>query len=225
MGYFNQSEEELWQMTFALFPSVKRANTMWVVGAHRFSEQDFLSRNFSCLDSLVLFEPIPDLAKELKERMAPLPWVKVIDKALSNVDGVKTLELTSNDYASASIFPMHRHSSFFPKIKVVDTIDVEVRKVSTILEVENLECPKILIMDTQGAEGNILQGIPQELLSSKVLLIYTEASWCQIYEDQYDLPSITREFLYESHRLVAYSPIVPEVPEHGNAVFINKQVY
>jgi len=223
MGYYNQSEEELWKMVTSLFPDVRRANSMWVVGAHRFDEYGILSWIFPQIDDLVLFEPIPSLAEGLRQKFTRLPWVKVIEKALYSMDGQASLILTNNDGASSSILKMGEHKRLFPSITEKGTIKIETRTFATVLAEEKLSCPKILILDTQGAEGSIIAAAPIELLN-QILLIYTETSLVDVYEKQWKLDDLA-DLLRYSHRLVAYTPITPEVPEHGNAVFVNKQVY
>lgn len=201
-------------------PISQEIRTLYQIGAHKFEEKALLHRIFSKLQKSVLFEPNPDLYIPLKQNQSTDPTVAVLPYAIADQDGETTFHVASNEGLSSSLLEFGTHEKTFPGVTFEKEIPVQVRKLSTAIKDHALPAPDFLFIDTQGAEYQVLQGISSEILQN-VKLIYVEASLEELYKGARLLDDL-KDLLQKQFWFMGYTPQEPRVPNHGNAMFVNK---
>lgn len=189
-----------------------------VVGAHRFQERRLIDRVFPHLQHIYLFEPLPQPLAALRAMEAQDRRIRVFPFAISDRDGTARFNVTSNDGESSSLLRFGTHGALFPAVQIEHCIDVTTRRLGTVILEHGLAPPDALLIDTQGAEYSVLSGIAPELMAH-VRVIYAEVSTEAVYESARLLPDIEK-LLAERFVSLGFAPLRPEVPMHGNAVFV-----
>lgn len=189
-----------------------------VVGAHRFDELPLINKLFPALRHIYVFEPLPGPLQALHERAAADRRIRVFPVAVSDRDGTADFHVTSNDGESSSLLPLGSHRELFPEVAVRQTIQVTTRRLDTLLAEQGLLPPDVVIIDVQGAELQVLQAFGPALLQ-QVRLIYSEVSTEQVYAGAGVLADI-EALLQPRFVNLGFAPINPQVPMHGNAVFV-----
>ncbi|MFK7755376.1 MAG: FkbM family methyltransferase [Flavobacteriales bacterium] len=112
------------------------------------------------------FEPIPHLAKSLKEKYMP----KVIIKSygLSNSTGEKTFTHVKN----AEAFSGFRERDYQNRNVDLDTITVQTTTLDHILKEEDLTQTTLIKIDVEGAELEVLEGAIETINRDKPLVIF-----------------------------------------------------
>ncbi|MDH5740469.1 MAG: FkbM family methyltransferase, partial [Nitrospira sp.] len=195
--------------------------TLYVGGAHRFQERALFDRLFPNLKHIYLFEPIPDLAANLRRFESLDPRVKVFSYALSDRNGTNEFFLTNNDGESSSLHRLGKHKEIFPHVREVSSIRVQCRTLDQVIEDHRLDEPDMLLLDVQGAEYQILTSLSVKL-KRRLLALYVEASLEEVYEGAKCLDDVVA-VLEPDHRLVSFAPLGPASPTHGNALFLKRQ--
>jgi FkbM family methyltransferase len=202
-------------------PVCEDIRILFVVGAFKFEEETLFNVIFPNLQRIILAEPIPYLAEALSRRFAGRKNIDVLPYAISDTDG-KTNFFVTNNLQSSSLLTMGHHSDLFQQVKKTQTIEVECRKISTVIEQHNIPAPDMLFIDAQGAELRILKAVPRNL-RRKIKLIYAEASTIELYVDSGTLSDIQQE-LAPAFLFAGYAPTHNDIPVHGNAIFVNQHV-
>lgn len=128
------------------------------VGTHRGQETgQFLAMS---PDKILLIEAIPYLAEALMKRYKKYSQIKVVSCAITNYNGRTKFNILSNDGMSSSLLPLKIHAKIYPRITKVKEIEVECRRLDTLLEEldENFSDYNFLDVDVQGAEHLVLEG-------------------------------------------------------------------
>ena len=198
-----------------------RLQVLAVIGAHRFQEARLIGRIFPHLRHIYLFEPLAGPLAALRALEANDRRIRVFPVAISDRDGTAQFHVTSNDGESSSLLAFGSHTSLFPEVRVAQSIEVQTRRLDTLISQEKLEAPDVLLIDVQGAEYQVLSGIAPELLA-KVRLIYAEVSTQRVYESEGLLPDVER-LLAPRFVNLGFAPLRPDVPMHGNAVFVSEE--
>jgi len=162
------------------------------IGAHKGQEVEQFLRLKP--NKILLIEAIPYLADELREKFSANSKIKVISCAISDYNGKAKFNIIADDGRCSSLFNLKAHLKLYPDIKKTDEIDVECKRLDTLLEEIN-ETPQhynYLNMDVQGAEYFALQGAAN--LLKHIDAIYTEISYVELYENYVLEPQLT-EFL------------------------------
>jgi FkbM family methyltransferase len=189
-----------------------------VIGAHRFEELPLVNRLFPSLKHIYLFEPQPGPLANLHRLAAGDSRINVFPFAVSDADGVASFNVASNDGESSSLLQLGTHSKLFPEVTMHGTIQVQTRRLDSVLSEHGLQGPDVMIIDVQGAEYLVLKSLPAALLD-RVRLIYTEVSTEAVYEAS-GLLSDVESLLSTRFLNVGFAALRPGVPMHGNAVFI-----
>ena len=200
----------------------RAVHTLYVGGAHRFQERALFDQLFPNLTTIYLFEPIPELAEYLRRFEALDPHVKVFPYALSNENGVREFFLTNNDGESSSLLRLGKHKEIFPHVHEVRTLGVPCRTLDRIIQEHGLHEPDMLLLDVQGAEFQILSALSAPL-KQRLMVLYVEASLEEVYAGAKCLEDL-KAILDADHHLVAFSPLGPTSPTHGNALFLNRRL-
>ena len=201
-------------------PMAAEIRTLCVGGAHRYQERQLFDRLFPNLERIYLFEPLPELARILKQVEAADARVRVFPYALSDQDGEQDFYITNNDGESSSLLRLGKHREIFPHVKTVGVTQVQCRTLDRVIHEAGLSMPDMLLLDVQGAEHRILSSLSPRL-KRHIRVLYVEASLDEVYEGARCLDDLTA-LLGEDHRLVSFAPLSPQSPTHGNALFVRR---
>jgi FkbM family methyltransferase len=127
-------------------------------------------------------EPLPEIAKQLRENMADCSRVKVLQTCLGNEDG--TIKIRQNSYSQASsILPMTAGADQGQaELKEIGEIEVPIARLDTLLKDEKLESPVLLKLDLQGYELEALKGATSVLSQCDYVLV--ETVFARVYEGE-----------------------------------------
>jgi len=189
-----------------------------VIGAHRFVELPLINRLFPALQRIYLFEPQAGPLAALAQLAQKDSRIRVFPVAVSERDGTAQFHITNNDGQSSSLLALGSHRELFPEVKVQRTIEVPTRRLDSVLTEHGLEPPDMLFIDVQGAEYRVLQSLPPALLA-KVRLIFSEVSTERVYETAGLLADV-EALLAPRFVNLGYTPQRPDVPVHGNVIFV-----
>ena len=116
--------------------------------------------------NVIWVEPIPSAYKKLCENIAPLTRQRAVQGLIGDTDDqVVTLNVSSNDGHSSSIFELGAHKEIWPEVSFVDRIEVRTVTLDTLQMREgwDLSLYGALVIDTQGADLMVLRGAMQTL--------------------------------------------------------------
>lgn len=70
--------------------------------------------------------------------------------------------ISNNDGASSSVYAIKEHEVIWPEVKMINQISLEQKTLPQVLQDENMSADDydILVLDVQGAELDVLKGIP-----------------------------------------------------------------
>ena len=199
-------------------PIARNVETLYVIGASRFEEQELLFRLFPGLAHAYVFEPVEELFLALRERFSSHPRIEVFPYAISDFDGRADFFVTS-DQASSCLLPLGRHQDLFPDVGPERTVRVESRRLETTIADHGLQPADMLFLDVPGAEYKILSSL-SSALRSRVSLIYTGASTEEPYVGGRTLYEL-RTVLGAEFSFAGYAPLTDATPTHGKALFVN----
>lgn len=192
---------------------------IYLIGAHRFQEHTMFLELFPNLEQIYLFEPMPDFARFLTAVTGSLGYVKVFQYAITDFDGTADFHVTNNT-ESSSLLKLGKHRDVYPDIHESLTINVQCRKLDTVIREHGLRPPDLLFIDVQGSEYKVITSISSAVLDG-VKLLYTEASTIEFYQGARNLNEI-RDYLQENFYFLGFSPQDNRVRNHGNALFLNR---
>jgi FkbM family methyltransferase len=142
---------------------LKRVNGVIHIGANQGQE----ARRYAKLDlNVIWIEPIPQIFEKLEERTARYPRQKAYRLLMTDTDGKDyTFHVSSNGGASSSIFELGLHSEMWPEVEYVDSIPMTGTTFARFAEREGIDLADYgaLILDTQGAELQVLEGCDERL--------------------------------------------------------------
>lgn len=142
---------------------LKRVNGVIHIGANQGQE----ARRYAKLDlNVIWIEPIPQIFEKLEERTARYPRQKAYRLLMTDTDGKEyTFHVSSNGGASSSIFELGLHSEMWPEVEYVDSIPMTGTTLARFAEREGIDLADYgaLILDTQGAELQVLEGCGERL--------------------------------------------------------------
>lgn len=194
---------------------------LYVIGAHRFDEKSLVDQLFPFLQTICVFEPLPEPRAVLEAMARCDPRLRVFPNAIADFDAPCEFQVTSNDGESSSLLKLGTHAIIFPHVTVLSTITVQARRLSTLIREHDLPPPDALIVDVQGAEYRVLSSIDGDTLAG-IRLIYTEVSTEAVYENSRTLAEV-EALLAPRFANLGYAPLTPDTPMHGNAVFVRKE--
>lgn len=122
---------------------------------------------------VISFEPLPDVAKRLREHLSDLERVRVVESALG--PQTDTIRFYRTDYS-------HSSSALQPTHSVSEEIEVPVGRLDDFLEDEPLEAPVLLKLDLQGYELAALQGAEATL--SRTTHVLLEVAFDETYREE-----------------------------------------
>ena len=195
-----------------------QVKTLCLIGAHRFEEKAGIEWIFPSLENIYLFEPLEGPRSALEKIAKEDPRVRVFPFAISETDGTAEFQVANNDGESSSLLKFGTHTDLFPHVAIERTIQVETRKLSTVIEANQLHHPDLLIVDVQGAEYQVLASLEDHLLQD-IRMIYTEVSKEPVYLGSRTFADV-EALLTTRFANMGYAPLTRRTPMHGNAVFV-----
>lgn len=127
-------------------------------------------------DSFVYcIEPVPQLFEKLKVKFSENQNIKIFQLAIDNYDGKSNLGLsapyhgpgTESSYACSSLYEFSDNISETwgnrPDFKMTEYVEVEVMKLSTFIEKENIEVIDYLHCDAQSSDLNVLKSLGDKI--------------------------------------------------------------
>jgi FkbM family methyltransferase len=153
------------------------------VGAHK-GETVARYKELFVDSTIYCFEPFPDSAEILRSRFSSDPSVLVCQKAVSDIDAIKTFFVNDND-ATNSLLPRTKDSRRYYS-KTADskyTVDVESVTIDEMMLQNDIDHINILKFDIQGGELMALKGAEKTLKENRVSVIYSETLFVPHYEN------------------------------------------
>lgn len=137
--------------------------------------------------TIIAFEPLPDIAEQMRSNLGDTEHVDVRTQALGRDDG--TVILRRNEYSQASsVLRLRSDAARSFKLQERDTVEVPVSRLDTALQGENLERPLLIKLDLQGYELEALHGAEQTLGGTSYVLV--EIALQPMYEGQPDFDDV-----------------------------------
>ena len=149
------------------------------IGANEGGEREKYARRGL---AVVWVEANPSVHRLLQENIEGQPNQIALNYLLTDRDGEPTtFHVASNQGASSSIFEFAGHKALWPKIDMVERIELTSATFATMAEREGLDLDRYdgLVIDTQGAELLVLQGMGDHL--RRFRLVIAEASDFEVY--------------------------------------------
>ena len=139
-------------------PVARKARGVVHVGANRGQERlAYAARGIE----VVWVEPIPEVFAELTRNIAGFPDQRAFRALVSDTDGTPVrFHVTDNGGRSSSIFELAEHRVVWPQVGLSHVIELETVTLPTLLAREKIDLTGFdaLVMDTQGAELQVLRG-------------------------------------------------------------------
>ncbi len=166
------------------------------IGAHKGETVDLLLNNFK-INKIYAFEPNKNLFSVLKKKFDKNNNVMMYNMGIGQKKEYKNLNIMV-DSSSSTFNNINRKSNYFKRkqrifnffFKNLEFIrsqqQIEVNKLSNIIDIQNINKVDLLKIDTEGYEYNVLKGIKNEDFK-KIKFIY--------FEHHYDL-MINKEYKY-----------------------------
>lgn len=151
------------------------------VGAHEAQEaSEYATRG---LEPVLWFEAVPSLVDRASERLKVFPNQKIHGGLLwSEPDQMKTLNLSSNDLGSSSVFQFHLHSASYPQVRMESQITLQTTTLDTVIPKYSDFTKGIsyLVIDVQGSELEVLKGSINAISNLDAIMV--EVSIRELYK-------------------------------------------
>lgn len=213
----NRVQGDRWRILRALsgWHGLEEVRIAWLAGAHLADEYGEVNRLCPNLQQIVLFEPHPELFKRLQMRFMSNRKVVLLPYALSDRNGESSFFICENEGLSSSLLqPLTNEDPL-----TVNTVQVPTRTMEEAAHQHRLVAPDFLILDIEGAEGQVLGSASAEF-KSHIQLLYTQTSKKPLYQDSRTLDDI-KGWLRQTHRFMGFAPERGCAAQKGHALFIS----
>ena len=172
------------------------------IGAHRGDTVAAYAKYFN--KSIIYgFEPCPESYDKLKIRFEDNPRIRIIPKAVSNINGTTDFNVNIAS-ATNSLLPIvdqaNKWTESASDLSLKNIVKVDVTKIDSFCNKENIKQIMILKMDIQGAELLALQGAEKMLSKKAIILLYLELLFVPVYIGQaeyYQICGLLSKFGYK----------------------------
>lgn len=132
------------------------------------------------------FEPIPELAEQIKGRFSGDRAVKVYPVALAESSGRRQFNINKSVDTSSLLRSRVEDtpSSYRSILSTSRIIDTELAAIDALCKSQSISSIDILKMDIQGGELSALRGATDMLANAAVKLIYSEVWFLPFYDNQ-----------------------------------------
>ena len=185
-------------------------------GAHVGSDSIELARIFpqSIIHS---FEPVPAIFSQLKQNTQQYSNIKSHQLALSNIEGIAKMYVSSGvSDASSSLLMPTGHLHDHPDVFFDDSIDIRTVSLDKWAEENNIPAVDFLWLDMQGFEFKMLEASGKILPTVKA--IHTEVSMRETYKNAILYNDFKIWLEAKGFRLVKEA--IPPGADMGNALFV-----
>ena len=159
--------------------------TILDVGANT-GQFTFAARQVFPAATIYAFEPLPACVATLRERMASDRAFTAFACAVGSEDGRITIHESASS-PSSSILPMtDAHTEAFPWTEGGRDIDVELRRLDSVLPELTMIAPVMLKVDVQGYSLEVLKGATATLQSCDLVLVETSIATLYAGESSFD---------------------------------------
>lgn len=158
----------------------------------------------------IVFEPLPEEAEKLRATIGRIPGGQVVERALAEVSGTRTLYVTAGSSCSSLREPDAEFLSAYtiaPLLNVVRRVDVDCVRYDELFAQGVVPMPDVVKIDVQGFEYEVLQGFGDLLYSC--LGVELEAHMYPIYKGQKLLADLVA-------LLAGYGLVLRQVRPTGN---------
>jgi FkbM family methyltransferase len=135
---------------------------MFDIGAHKGQSSIHKAKENTDLH-VYAFEPVPKLIKEIKSKIIDLNNYSIIPKAVSDYDGEAFFNIREEgDWGQGSLSDFtERVDAVWPdaKLKFTDKIKINVIRLDTFIEENNISRINYLHIDAQGQDLKVLRGL------------------------------------------------------------------
>ena len=210
---------DLYSIPKGLFKKYLPSNPVIVdCGSHVGSDSIDLGKIFPKAE-IHSFEPVPEIFQQLKINTSKYKNIHCYPLALGDIDGKTEMFVSSlGSDASSSLLKPASHLIDHPNVLFESRIQVDILKLDTWAQENNVKKVDLLWLDMQGFEYQMLKASNKILPSVKV--IHTEISTRETYEGVLTYNSF-RKWLEEQNFNVAIEAI-PEGTDMGNALFVRE---
>lgn len=192
---------------FPLCEHLKNSSNVLHIGGNTGQER-YIYEYFSINAAFV--EPIPDVFEQLTENLKNFDNQKAFNFLFWRSTG-ETLDLNiaNNNGSSSSLYDLDEHKILWPQVEFIDKISMKTISADEFIKQKYWGfIPDTIIMDTQGAELEILRGA--EKLLRYVKYIRVEAADFQSYKGGCALKDL-ESFLKKRNFIVRDKQVVKEV--------------
>jgi FkbM family methyltransferase len=168
------------------------------IGAHKGEEIEIYDE--LGIEDVVWIEANPKIFEILKGNILKFKKQKAFNFLISDVDNKEYVFYITNNGESSSILELDKHKTHHPHIHVTETINLNSKKIDTIIEENCLDMNQynFLNLDIQGAELMALKGFIENL--KYIDYIYTEVNSGEVYKNCAkieELDSFLKEYSFE----------------------------
>lgn len=157
-----------------------QASVVYDIGAHR-GDYSLVFAKAKNVDTVISFEPIPDVFEELRTRLAKFRHARCFNTALG--DATSTAAFYRNEHSSSSsLLPMKNlHKTLFPFTEREQQITVPIARLDDLVQELALPDPDLVKIDVQGFEDRVIAGGAKAIKACHVCVV--EVSLMPLYED------------------------------------------
>jgi FkbM family methyltransferase len=179
------------------------------VGANAGQFYEFLRERVGFTGRVISFEPIPELARTLRERASSDPDWTVYDFALGSEADMRTLHIASRSGWS-SLLEKHESptTDFADSVHVEQQVKVPVRTLDDVLETLEPDLSNAgvyLKIDAQGLDLEVMKGGEQSLRTIRGL--QTELELLPVYADAPSYLSVLEYLKDQSYEITGVFPV------------------
>lgn len=176
------------------------------VGA-RFGAVSRIYRQIFPTANIYAFEPFPESFKRLSETTSADNHIHCFNTAISDKSGEELLHVNKFTAANSTFRTAQSESVLNEICKTQDTLSVKAITINDFMNEKKIDQIDILKLDIQGGELKALKGAENLLKNGKIIMIYAEVSFINIYESQPLFHDVAK-FLYSfGYRIIdIYNP-------------------
>lgn len=218
-----QLEHNSAQLKIHSLLKANKVNTLIDIGA---SSGEFTSNVLLYNNGLraFLFEPVNKAFKDLHRKYASNKLIRLYNLAIGSQDG--EVQFNENDYYySSSILSMNEdHFAEFPQTTKFQTHSVRIAKLSSVVDIKDIQRPLMIKIDVQGYEREVISGAKNILTIADFLII--EVSYYELYSNQPlfdEIYNLLKElgFIYKGNLYQIYSSKSSKVLQ-ADALFVRE---
>jgi FkbM family methyltransferase len=179
-----------------VFP--REYGTVIDVGANRGQFAVFALHRFPHAQ-LLCFEPLVEAHQKLTKLVGGDPRVRIEQCAIGSTDGSLRMNVAREDDSSSLLEPTALQLEAFPNTDSTSSIDVPIRTLDGVVDIETLIRPFLIKIDVQGFELEVIRGAQRLLEEDGDLLV--ECSFAELYAGQALADEVVATLLSQGYRL------------------------